>query len=209
MKVLIFAPHPDDELIGCGGAILNHLSKNDEVSIVFVSSGDSESKAIREEEAKKIYEKTSVKCYFMKEKDRFIEYNERTLKKIIEIIRRIQPETIYFPHENEEDHDHKEVYELVNEACWMANENIMLNLGKTTHIKTVFNYEVWTPIKKPNYYLDISDYINKKICLLKRYSSQIKFKRYDLAAKGLSQYRGNMHSGYDFSEAFICRMQKN
>lgn len=39
-RILILAPHPDDEVLGCGGIILNAIRKNIPVKIVFLTYGD-------------------------------------------------------------------------------------------------------------------------------------------------------------------------
>jgi len=36
-KILVIAPHPDDETIGCGGTILRHIKNGDKVSCIFVT----------------------------------------------------------------------------------------------------------------------------------------------------------------------------
>ncbi|MBT6751868.1 MAG: PIG-L family deacetylase, partial [Desulfobacula sp.] len=36
---LIFAPHPDDEVIGCGGAIIKHVENNDDVHVIILTDG--------------------------------------------------------------------------------------------------------------------------------------------------------------------------
>ena len=41
MNVLVAAPHPDDDLIGCGGSIIGHLKKERNVSVAYLTSGDS------------------------------------------------------------------------------------------------------------------------------------------------------------------------
>ena len=38
-KVLVFAPHPDDEVFGCGGAIMRHLEQGIAVEVIIVSDG--------------------------------------------------------------------------------------------------------------------------------------------------------------------------
>ena len=38
-RIHIIAAHPDDELLGCGGAILHHLSKGDKVRVTIVAEG--------------------------------------------------------------------------------------------------------------------------------------------------------------------------
>ena len=40
-KVMVIAVHPDDETLGCGGSILKHISHGDQVSVVFVTNGNS------------------------------------------------------------------------------------------------------------------------------------------------------------------------
>ena len=38
-KVLVIAPHPDDEVLGCGGSIARHVAQDDEVHVVVVTRG--------------------------------------------------------------------------------------------------------------------------------------------------------------------------
>ena len=57
-KILVIAPHPDDEIIGCGGTIAKAIENNNNVYIQYLSSGDRIEKR-REEEAKKV-------CSYMK-----------------------------------------------------------------------------------------------------------------------------------------------
>ena len=40
-KVLVIAAHPDDELLGCGGAVALHTKNGDEVTSIIVCEGDS------------------------------------------------------------------------------------------------------------------------------------------------------------------------
>ncbi len=58
-KILVIAPHPDDEVLGCGGTIAKHVSKGDEVDWCIVTDAyqpDWTKKIIheREQEIKKV-----------------------------------------------------------------------------------------------------------------------------------------------------------
>ena len=55
---------------------------------------------------------------------------------------------------------------------------------------SVFEYEVWTPMMNPNYMLDISDYMDKKLEAVSLFKSQIECYDYVNISKGLNQFRG-------------------
>ena len=38
-KILVIAAHPDDEVLGCGGSLLLHKARKDEINIIFMSNG--------------------------------------------------------------------------------------------------------------------------------------------------------------------------
>ena len=58
--VLVLSPHPDDDAIGCGGAILHHTTQGDQVSVIYLTSGEggghgrppTETARLRENEAR-------------------------------------------------------------------------------------------------------------------------------------------------------------
>ena len=57
MNVLVVAPHPDDETIGCGGTLCLHQQRGDRVVVVFLTSGELGLKHLPPQEAWTIREK--------------------------------------------------------------------------------------------------------------------------------------------------------
>ncbi len=194
-KILVIAPHPDDEIIGCGGTLLKNIEKGNEVYVVFMTYlGDS----VREKEAEKVRIKAGIKeIFFLKLKEP-LEFNSENLNKLKKIIREINPSIIFLPHENDGDRDHKKTYEIAREAIWMSKIN---SKGKLNPLGILL-YEVHTPMYGVNYYEDISNFINKKIDLLRIYKSQLNHRRYDKAVKSLNSFRGIMGGNTNYAEAF-------
>ena len=48
-NVLVIAPHPDDETLGCGGTLLNHTSKGDKINWLIMTSNEDSSSYSKEE----------------------------------------------------------------------------------------------------------------------------------------------------------------
>lgn len=95
-KILVFAPHPDDDVIGCGGSIAKHTKQGSKVTVVYMTSGDAgslnyskeELAQIREKEARSAAEILGVEdLIFLRNSDGYLEYNKENLVKIIELIR--------------------------------------------------------------------------------------------------------------------------
>ena len=63
-------------------------------------------------------------------------------------------------------------------------------------------YEVWSLISTVTDYVDISNYIDEKMELLRMYKTQCDYVDYDVRVKGLNLYRGHMGGRVQYAEAF-------
>jgi LmbE family N-acetylglucosaminyl deacetylase len=211
-RVLAFAAHPDDDLIGCGGSLAKHVKLGNQVSVCYVTSGEAgslehskeELARIREDEAKKAAEIIGfTDIIFLRNRDGYLEYNEPNLKQLAELIRRKQPHVIYVHHHLDAHEDHKVTSRLVNEAIGRACAPIFQEYkGEPWSVETVLAYEVWTPLFEFNYVEDISEFMNIKIAALRKHQSQIKTIGYDEATEGLARYRGAMTGKGKYCEVF-------
>lgn len=138
-RLIVFAPHPDDETLGCGGTIVKRLKEGYEVNVVFLTDGRHaltrtgmsseitpfELKEIRKEEAIK-----AIKILGLREREIFfLDYEDSTLrnherevqKRIVEILRRIEPVEVFFPQEREYHIDHRATNLIMKKAIEKSN----------------------------------------------------------------------------------------
>ncbi|MEI7917971.1 MAG: PIG-L family deacetylase [Candidatus Saccharibacteria bacterium] len=212
-KVLIIAPHQDDEIIGCGGLICYAIEKKWLVEVAHVFLGTSgipyvddpsTCATIRNQEALDAAEISGYKVLdnlgFI---DRDRSADSQIQSAIIKLIRRQKPDVILLPHKGESDLEHQIVYTAGKEAVWLSATNVSKgNEATITHKIKVLYYEVWKPIDNPVILLDISRYISNKQTLLSAFKTQMEVSGWLEGIIGLNAYRGVINKGKGYVEAF-------
>lgn len=182
MKILILAPHPDDEIIGCGGLIAKRANENDVIYVCVVTKGvpplfkESDTELTREE-CKRAHKLLGVKDTF------FLEFPAVMLEtvpryelnnKIYEVIQKIQPDEVYIPHRGDMQLDHKMIVDAAMVALRPKYDHV---------VKRIYSYETlsetgWDIPNTvndfiPTVYENITDTLPKKIQAMKLYQSQL------------------------------------
>src|SRR3990170_5536531 len=206
-KIMVCGAHPDDEVIGCGGSIAKYIKNNRKVEVAYMSSTDAsqdlDKARVREEEAKNACKLLGVKkFFFLREPGRYIQYNRRTVEKVITLLKAESPNCVYVHNAEDWDTDHRATYKIINEACWMSGLDMPQCGRNVTDIKCILLYEVWTPLQDFQYSENISEFIGTKIRALQEYRSQLSSVRYDEAIKGLNRFRGIMSVSSKYAEVF-------
>jgi LmbE family N-acetylglucosaminyl deacetylase len=199
MNILVIAPHPDDESIGCGGAICLHVKRGDRVSAVFLTSGElglnqfpkEKAWAVREAEATNAAEVLGLaELTFLRKPDWYLgDHIKEAAAALKPILHAATPDLIYLPHEREWHPDHKAAAPIVRAA-----------LGRTA--VSLRGYEIWSPITQYDHYENISSVMTRKLRAVRCHRSQMKEFPYDRAISGLNQYRGVIAAKAKFAEAF-------
>lgn len=199
MNVLVVAPHPDDESIGCGGAVCLHVERGDTVNAVFLTSGERGLKHLPKETAWKIREKEAEEAaevlrlnalMFLRKNDwHLADQIEDAANALKPIIAATAPELIYLPHEGEWHPDHKAATPIVRSA-----------LGRSTI--PLRGYEIWSPITTYDHHENITSVMTQKLRAMRCHRSQMKQFPYVRAITGLNQYRGVMAAKAKFAEVF-------
>lgn len=200
MNVLVVAPHPDDEALGCGGTIRSHVDGGDRVVVAFLTSGEGglasypadRARRVREREAAKASEVLGVAAHvFVRLADGCVTENLTAATAALDdIVQAERPDVVYAPHESDGHDDHAAAYAA---AAAAASDGELLT------------YEIWTPLTTFERVEDITDQMPAKLRAVRSYRSQVRYWRYDLAIKGLNAYRGAMVAGTRYAEVFGVR----
>ncbi len=221
MNVLIIAAHPDDEILGMGGTILKHTTKNDHVTIVYMATGvtarksehelkSNEEKKLQNEilelrkhalKAAKILKVNDIKFYDFPDN----QMDSITLLKVIKAIEKeiksVKPERIYTNHYGDLNVDHKTVSNATITACRPLKGPV----------KEIFSFEVLSSTEwsvpynfKPNYFVNIKKQLSKKISAMKMFKDEIRDFPHPRSSENIQHVAGRWGSvsGFEAAEAF-------
>ena len=126
--VLVVAPHPDDEIIGCGGAIALHSRRGDPVHVALVSGGegggDAEERLSESRKAAARLGSSEVTC--LGAQDGAVADDPGVAARIERVIRRVSPRVVYAPSPFEMHADHVATLDAVARALAGRDETVLL-----------------------------------------------------------------------------------
>lgn len=213
-NIIIIAPHPDDETLGCGGTILRYLEQKQNLFWVIITkvkinnAYDKYFVKKRKDQIKKVKKEYNFKKIFQLniEPSAINKSNSlQIIKKIKKIFNEVKPNIIFSPYENDVHTDHQILSTAIQSNIkWFRQSNLNEVFLYETLSETNFN-RFSKDTFRPNTYINISKFINKKMSIMKIYKSEIKkhpFPRSLKAIKSLAVLRGS-ESGFNAAEAFI------
>ncbi|EOW9471602.1 TPA: PIG-L deacetylase family protein [Vibrio cholerae] len=213
--VLIVAPHADDETLGCGGTILKLISQGYSVHWLLVTGMSEEvgfSKKQIEIRKNEIESVASLYNFTSIHELKFPPARLDTISKgdiVVDIshaIHEIQPEIIFIPYRNDAHSDHEIVYDSVMSAAKSFRAPFIRKiLAYETLSETDFGMKPEDGGFKPNVFIDISTYLNKKLDILEVFESEVRdfpFPRSRKALESLAYVRG-VQCNANAAEAFM------
>jgi len=190
-RVLVVAPHPDDEVIAVGGNLALHQRLGSEVLTLFVTA-DTTGPIVRKAEAEHVARFLGFDHRLLGFPDGSISLHEAEVSRAIaDAIRAFRPEVIYSPFPADHHRDHQSTAACTGTA-----------VAETSYQGEVWCYEVWTCLW-PNIGIDISSVIDIKREAINCYASQVAYVDYVEGTLGLNRYRG-IKLGVDYVEAIFA-----
>lgn len=214
-KVLFIAVHPDDETLGCGGTILKHKEKGDEIYWLILTRANKKITTIKDIQniqkkyVKKAAEEYGFKHYFHMD---FLttELDQYPMSELIgkmkQIFDEIRPDTVFLPNRCDVHSDHKVAFD----AAYACTKNFRI-----PYLKKILMYEALSETEfapalpentfSPNYFVDITAFMEKKLEIMKMFNTEQMEEPYPRAMssiRALARYRGS-RIGVDFAEAFV------
>lgn len=202
MNVVVVAPHPDDDAIGCGGTICLHANKGDRVVVAYLSSGELGLKHLPRDAAWRIREQEAGRCseilgvsamHFLRHPDWYLDTRVAAVAAdLAPLLTREAPQLLYLPHEGETHPDHRAALSIVRAAL------------RATGIAapTLLTYEVWTPLPDWYHVENVTPVMRRKLAAIRCHESQVTQLPYDRASLGLGLYRGATAGACRYAEIF-------
>jgi LmbE family N-acetylglucosaminyl deacetylase len=214
MRVLVIAPHMDDEVLGTGGAIARHVARGDEVKVCIVAHRvyghefDEEKNRFEMECAGRARQVLGYRetAFLGLPDERLDAPLQDILVPLEEQVRGFDPAVVYIPHRGDLNQDHRAVFQAAV---------IALRPHANPGVRRVLSYEVPSSTDQappfpeyaflPNCYLNIADFLDRKLEALRCYRTETRPFPHPRSDEGLitvARKRG-MESGFPAAEAFM------
>ena len=214
-KVLIIAPHPDDETLGCGGTLLKHRDSGDEIYWMIITHVH-----LKHGWAGDMIRQTENEITQVAQKYGFIKYYNLDfptmlldtlpindlISKMKEVLEEVRPSTVYLPNRSDIHTDHR----IVFTAAMSCSKNFRASfIKKRLMYETLSETEFSAPLMEnsftPNVFVDVSGYLDEKLEIFETYRSEIMespLPRSLDSIEAIARYRGSRIMT-KYAEAFM------
>jgi len=202
--IAVLAPHPDDDVIGCGGSLCKHRRAGEDVTVIYLTDGgrgndwtagpSPELARTRRREAEEAADLLGIrKLVFLDFPDGELAPGRVTTNRIYQALEVSGARCVFLPSPLDDHPDHQ-----------AANRILASLIPRLDRNTSVYAYEVWTPLE-PNRLVDITEAVAVKEAAIRRHASQTRLVDYAAATLGLNRFRSlSVTAGRGFCEAFFA-----
>ena len=218
--VLVIAPHPDDETLGCGGTLLRHVDQGDNVHWLIVTHISDGVGASAERIAARDHEISEVASRYGMTTTKNLAFPTTRLDTVPigdlvagigEVVREVTPDIVYLPYRNDIHTDHAVVFDAAA-ACtkWFRYPSVKRVLVYETLSETDFVIDPDVRKFTPTIFVNISGFLDDKIDIMNIYDSEVgthPFPRSETSMRALATLRGAA-AGVDAAEGFMLLRER-
>ena len=212
-KIIVISAHPDDEILGVGGALIKHRDNGDEIhwliaTNIFENQGFSKEKITnRQIEIQEVALRLETHVHKLEYPTMSLSSRDllTMVPKISKIFQEVEPEIIYVLNRSDAHSDHRILFDAVM-ACTKSfrypfiREVLMYECISETEFAPVLPEKAFLP----NCYVDVTKQMDEKIQLMRIYESELgahPFPRSERNIRALATFRGAT-CGVEYAEAF-------
>jgi LmbE family N-acetylglucosaminyl deacetylase len=223
MNTLVVGPHPDDELLGCGGTLLRRVSERGNVGWLLLTSMAPEDGWMDHQIVERSRQIAEVREGIGIDVENLFSLGfpaagldsvpmKEMVSSISEVFKKFRPKEVLLPYAGDVHSDHRIAFQATA-ACakWFRNDSVERVLAYETLSETDFAIDPTQRSFSPNVFINIDDFLEKKIDLLGIYSSEIApfpFPRSREAVEALARFRGSQ-AGYRAAEGFMLLAERH
>ncbi len=159
--VLAIGAHPDDVEIGCGGILLRHISRGDRVKILTLTGGEAGGVVSqRAAESERATRAMGAELTMATLEDTKVSAGNGTIELISSVIQELQPDVVYTHTIHDTHQDHRSAHQATLVA---ARQTANVFCYQSPSSTTAF---------RPLQFVDIGQFLNRKLQLIESYTSQ-------------------------------------
>ena len=216
--VLVISCHPDDVEIACAGTLLKCKERGDRVVVCHLCSGDKGHEIIQRKELAEMRAKEAIKAGSLGGIEvmhggfddlEIFDNNKESRDKVVNVIRKVNPDFIITHDPDDYMPDHNAVSKLVFDASFAATvPHYETEVEGAAKLVPIYYMDTLCGVNfNPTEYVDMSEYIDKKLEMLECHESQIVWMRehdhidFPDMVRTCCRYRG-FQCGAEYAEGF-------
>ena len=214
-NVLVIAVHPDDETLGCGGTLLKHKANDDAVHWLIITSIKEENGFAASVVEARRQEIKAVSSMYGFDGVHDLDFPttrldetpfSRLTSRISDVFEQVEPNIVYLPFKSDVHTDHQ----IAFKAAYSCTKTFRCpSIKKIVMMETLSETEFVPSTKEdgfiPNMFVDITDFIERKIEVMNIYKSETSphpFPRSERNIRALATFRGAT-AGCEYAESFM------
>ena len=175
LDILAIGAHPDDVELGAGATVAKMVAAGKKVGILDLTRGELGTRGTAETRKQEAEEAAKILGVSIREnlgfRDGFFTNDEAHQMKILDVIRKYQPEIVLCNAVEDRHIDHGKGADLVEDACFLSGLKKIETEFPAWRPKHIFHYIQWFPLK-PDFVLDVSGFVEQKKAACFAYKTQ-------------------------------------